>query len=67
MTSLGEYFSTDWSAMTAADWVGLIVTVVTFVLMVGLYFYVFRPKNRERLERHRHIPFEDDGSSGDTR
>ena len=60
MSSLKEYFYTDWNALTAADWVGLILTVAVFILFVGLYFYVFRPKNRERLESHRDIPFRDD-------
>jgi cytochrome c oxidase cbb3-type subunit 4 len=55
-----EYFHTDWGAMTAADWVGTILTVVIFVLMVYAYFQVFRPKNRDVLESRKHIPFEDD-------
>lgn len=60
MSSLKEYFHTDWDAMTVSDWVGLVLTVVVFLLFVGLYFYVLRPKNRERLESHRDIPFRDD-------
>lgn len=60
MSSLSEYFETDWAAMTATDWVGTILTVVIFVLMVVAYFQVFRPKNRDKLEAKKHIPFEDD-------
>jgi len=60
VSSLGDYFATDWSAMTPQDWIGTILTVVVFLLMVGLYFYALRPKNRERLEAQRHIPFEGD-------
>ncbi len=60
MSSLAEYFETDWAAMTATDWVGTILTVVIFVLMVVAYFQVFRPKNRDKLEAKKHIPFEDD-------
>ncbi|ROR34460.1 cbb3-type cytochrome c oxidase subunit 3 [Inmirania thermothiophila] len=60
MSSLREYFHTDWAAMTWVDWIGLSVTVGTFLLMLGLYVYVFRPRNRERLERHRHIPLDDE-------
>ncbi|MBT8421354.1 MAG: cbb3-type cytochrome c oxidase subunit 3 [Gammaproteobacteria bacterium] len=60
MNSLEEYFYTDWGAMTAADWIGMITTVVAFLLMVGLYVYVLRPKNREKLEAHRHIPVSED-------
>ncbi|MGB5832782.1 MAG: cbb3-type cytochrome c oxidase subunit 3 [Thiohalocapsa sp.] len=55
-----EYFQTDWQAMTLADWVGTILTVVIFLLMVIAYFQVFRPKNRDELESRKHIPFEDD-------
>jgi len=55
-----EYFETDWQAMTAADWVGTILTVVIFVLMVIAYFQVFRPKNRDKLESRKHIPFDED-------
>lgn len=60
MSSLGDYFATDWSAMTLQDWIGTILTVVVFVLMVGLYFTVLRPRNRERLEAQRFIPFDGD-------
>ena len=60
MSSLGEYFHTDWEAMTVNDWVGTILTVVVFLLMVVLYIYVLHPKNREKLEAQRHIPMEDD-------
>jgi len=60
VSSLAEYFETDWAAMTATDWVGTILTVVIFVLMVVAYFQVFRPKNRDKLEGKKHIPFEED-------
>jgi cytochrome c oxidase cbb3-type subunit 4 len=55
-----EYFHTDWAAMTATDWVGTILTVVIFLLMVLAYFQVFRPKNRDKLESRKHIPFEEE-------
>ena len=54
------YFYTDWSAMTSHDWAGLIITLVTFVLMVIAYFYVFRPKNRAKLEEQKFMLFDDD-------
>lgn len=60
MNSLVEYFHTDWEAMTTNDWIGLIITVVVFLLMIVAYFQVFRPKNRDRLESKKHIPFEED-------
>ena len=66
MNSLAEYFHTDWEAMTTNDWIGLIVTVVVFLLMVGLYFYALRPKNRDKLEKNRYIPMDDERiDSGD--
>jgi cytochrome c oxidase cbb3-type subunit 4 len=52
--------------MTTNDWIGLGITVVVFVLMVVAYFQVFRPKNRDKLESKRYIPFEeDDRESGE--
>lgn len=59
MSSLTDYFHTDWEAMTTNDWIGTILTVVVFLLMVGLYVYVLRPKNRDKFESKRFIPFED--------
>jgi cytochrome c oxidase cbb3-type subunit IV len=60
VSKLKEYFYTDWEAMTASDWVGMIITVVVFLLMVALYVYVLRPRNRDKLESHRNIPMDDD-------
>ncbi|MEH6628135.1 MAG: cbb3-type cytochrome c oxidase subunit 3 [Motiliproteus sp.] len=66
MNSLAEYFSTDWAAMTAQDWVGTILTVVVFLLLVIVYVYALRPKNREKLESYKHIPLDDESTdSGD--
>jgi cytochrome c oxidase cbb3-type subunit 4 len=60
VNSLAEHLHTDWEAMTTNDWIGMTITVVVFVLMVVAYFQVFRPKNRDRLESKKHIPFEVD-------
>jgi cytochrome c oxidase cbb3-type subunit 4 len=60
VNSLVEYFQTDWAAMTTNDWVGTILTIVIFLLMVGLYVYVLRPKNRDKFESQRFMPFEDE-------
>ena len=66
MSSLKEYFHTDWEAMTTNDWIGLSMTVVAFLLMVIVYFYALRPKNKEKLEKNRFIPMDDDVTdSGD--
>jgi cytochrome c oxidase cbb3-type subunit 4 len=60
VNSLKEYFYTDWGAMTTNDWIGMILTVVIFFLMVGLYVYVLRPKNREKFESKKYIPLDDE-------
>ncbi|RTZ72622.1 MAG: cbb3-type cytochrome c oxidase subunit 3 [Gammaproteobacteria bacterium] len=65
MSSLREYFHTDWSAMTLHDWLGLIITVGAFLAMVWIYSYVFNPKNKERLESQRHIPFEEENTDSE--
>lgn len=46
--------------MTTTDWVGTILTVLIFLLMVGLYFYVLRPKNRDKFESKKYIPLDDE-------
>lgn len=63
MSDLAEYFHTDWEAMTTNDWIGTILTVVIFILMVVAYFQVFRPKNRDRLEKNKHILFDEETDS----
>ena len=60
MNNLKDYFHTDWSAMTQHDWVGLIMTIVVFFVMLGLYLYIFHPANKERLEKQRYIPLDDE-------
>ncbi|VAX01336.1 hypothetical protein MNBD_GAMMA20-1904 [hydrothermal vent metagenome] len=60
MTSLQEYFHTDWAALTSNDWVGLIMTVVVFFLMIAIYVYALHPSNREKLEAQRFIPLDED-------
>ncbi len=65
MSSLSDYFHTDIEAMTSNDWVGLILTVVIFVLMLVAYVYAFRPKNRDMLEAQKYIPM-DDGDNSDS-
>lgn len=62
MSSFTDYFRTEWEVMTTTDWVGTILTVVIFLLMVGLYVYVLRPKNREKLEKNRFIPMDEDNT-----
>lgn len=63
MSSLAEYFHTDWEAMTTSDWVGTILTVVIFLLMVVLYVHVLRPKNRDKFESKKSIPLDEDDIS----
>ncbi len=53
MNNLTSFFSTDWEAMTHADWTGLIIVIVLTALMIGLYTWVFKPSNRDHFEQHR--------------
>jgi len=46
--------------MTLHDWIGMIMTVSIFIIMIVAYVLVFHPKNRDRLEAQRHIPIDDD-------
>jgi cytochrome c oxidase cbb3-type subunit 4 len=57
---LDQYFHTDWAAMTVSDWMGLVMTFITFFMMIALYWYVFNPAHKETMEAKRHIPTEDD-------
>jgi cytochrome c oxidase cbb3-type subunit 4 len=65
VTKLQEYFHTDWSAMTGTDWFGLVVTVIIFILMFGMYFWVLHPKNKDKIESHRSLPLEDDETNSE--
>jgi len=65
VSNLREYFHTNWAAMTLHDWIGLILTVGTFLAMVWVYTYVFNPKNKERLESQRNIPFDDENTDSE--
>ncbi|MBF0170190.1 MAG: cbb3-type cytochrome c oxidase subunit 3 [Nitrospinae bacterium] len=46
--------------MTAVDWFGLILSVVLFLLTVGVYLYVLSPKAGRNLERHKHLIMDED-------
>ncbi|HDK37734.1 MAG TPA: cbb3-type cytochrome c oxidase subunit 3 [Thiolapillus brandeum] len=65
MSNLREYFHTNWAAMTLHDWIGLIMTVGAFLAMVWIYTYVFNPKNKERLESQRNIPFDEENTDSE--
>jgi len=60
VTDLKDYLHTDWASMTVNDWIGVTMTVVVFIMMIWAYVYTFHPKNRDRLEAQRYIPFEED-------
>lgn len=62
-----DIFNTDWSAMSVNDWVGTIVTLLAFFAMVWAYSYVFHPKNKEKFEAQRHIIFDDDDDTKDSK
>lgn len=46
--------------MTASDWVGTLLTVIIFLLMLGMYIWVLRPKNKDKIEAHRTMLLEDE-------
>ena len=49
--------------MTAADWVGTLLTVVIAFLMAVAYFQVFRPNHRDGLEAQKYLPFDEESDS----
>ncbi len=53
-----SYFDTDWSAMTGNDWFYTIFSSVILFLMVIVYTYALNPKNKEQLEKQKHIPLD---------
>lgn len=55
INGIREYLHTDWAALTLHDWIGLIMTVAIFCLMVFMYVYVFHPKNKAKFESQRHL------------
>ncbi len=59
-----EYFHTDWAAMTATDWWGLIFTIVIFFCMVGLYYWVLKPSNKDNLEKHCDFVLKEESNTG---
>ncbi|MBN4073538.1 CcoQ/FixQ family Cbb3-type cytochrome c oxidase assembly chaperone [Mariprofundus ferrooxydans] len=65
MNNIIDFFSTDWDAMTHADWSGLVIVVVLSVLMAGLYYWIFKPSNRDHFEQHRDFVNEDNEHRND--
>jgi len=64
VNSLSEHLQTNWAAMTTNDWVGTILTVVVFLLILVAYIYALYPKNRDKLEAQRFIPLDDEQFDG---
>ena len=60
-------FDTDWAAMSINDWIGTIVTILVCFGMIWAYVYAFHPKNKEKLESQRHIPFDVDNDAEDSK
>jgi cytochrome c oxidase cbb3-type subunit IV len=59
------YFQTDWSALTRADWAGLVIVLLLTMVMIGLYVWVFKPGNKSKFEQYRDFVNKDDGTSGE--
>lgn len=64
---LRDFFSTDWGAMTHADWTGLIIVVTLAGLMVAVYFWTFRPANKEKFEQFRDFVNQDEDNNEEIR
>ena len=62
---LKEHLATDWAAMTLVDWFGVIVASSLAILMFALYYYVFAPGNKDKLESHRDFVLKDDLTDGE--
>lgn len=60
MSKLADYFHTDWAAMTAQDWAGVIITVGVFLGIVISFAWALNPKRRKKLEDQKHIVLNDD-------
>ena len=46
------YFYTDWAAMTATDWSGLVILLVVAAVLFTAYIITFKPGNRSKFEQH---------------
>ena len=57
---MSSYFSTDWGALTASDWGGLLVTIFVFLGMFITFYLTLRPSKREELEKQKYKMLEDD-------
>lgn len=53
--------------MTLHDWIGLVITVAIFFLMIFAFVYVFHPKNKAKFESQRHIPLDVDTEKANDR
>ena len=60
MNKIEAYFYTDWAALTAQDWAGMLLTVAVFIAMAVAFFYALRPKNAKMLEEQRMMPLRDE-------
>lgn len=60
MNNLTQYFQTKWTLLTLHDWIGLVMTVTVFLLMIAIYVYVLNPKRKAELEAQRYIPLDED-------
>jgi len=59
-----DYFQTDWSALTRADWAGLVIVSLMTLVMIALYVWVFKPGNKYKFEQYRDFVNRDDETSG---
>ncbi len=60
MNKIETYLYTDWAALTAQDWGGMLLTIAVFIAMAIAFFYALRPKNAKMLEEQRMMPLRDE-------
>lgn len=54
------FFATDIEMMTSNDWLGVSLSVVTFIAMSISYIKIFHPDNKEAIEVHRYHLIDND-------
>ncbi|PLA74420.1 hypothetical protein CYQ88_05930 [Hydrogenovibrio sp. SC-1] len=60
MSKVENYFTTDWSAMTSSDWIGLTITVAVFIGMLVAFVWALRPSQKKQLEKQKYKILDDE-------
>jgi len=60
VSKIQNYFTTDWSAMTTSDWLGLTITVAVFLGMFVAFVWALWPRKKKQLEDQKYKILEDE-------